>query len=117
MPGTSPHELSGGDAASGPVAVVDGGGDARSDEVYTWVIRGAYLLSVGLTCWYLWEAVKELPGTQIKIARAQAWVRVHLRECEGCAQRKATLRRAVNRMHWQAERIVSEAADERRPAD
>ena len=38
-------------------------------------------------------------------ARVEA-LRTKAAECEGCARRKAAMKGMINRMHWDAERIV-----------
>jgi hypothetical protein len=50
----------------------------------------------------VYDAWRDTPAGQAFLARAQA----KIKGCGGCARRRARLRQMVNRMHWDAERIV-----------
>jgi hypothetical protein len=87
--------------------------DAEQNRVVSIVVGALYITVIGANLWLAWEWWRDTPegGATLERwkARAQA-VKSKAQECEGCAQRKAVLKRAINRMHWDAERIV-EGAD------
>ena len=59
--------------------------------------------------WIMFDWWRDTPQGEAVIAKCQARLeaaRVKAQECEGCARRKAKLQAAMNRMHWDAERIV-----------
>jgi hypothetical protein len=79
------------------------------DRAWRWTVRALYTGLIAAELWVLFDWWRETPGGQLTLARWQAQLarlKVAAQECEGCAKRKAMLRAAVNRMHWQAERII-----------
>lgn len=83
--------------------------DQEHSKVADWVMAGLYAAIIGANAWLAYDWWKDTPQGAAKMERWRAKVealRVKAQECEGCAKRKAALRGAMNRMHWQAERIV-----------
>jgi hypothetical protein len=73
------------------------------------LVGGLYLVIIGANAWLAYDWWRETPQGEATIERLAARieaVKVKAQECEGCAHRKAKLKAAMNRMHWQAERIV-----------
>jgi hypothetical protein len=79
------------------------------DRAWRWGVRALYTGLIAAEMWFLFDWWRETPGGQIALARWAARLerlKVAAQECEGCAKRRAMLQAAINRMHWQAERIV-----------
>jgi hypothetical protein len=85
------------------------GADEEAVGAATWIVRLLYggLIVANLYLVFDWwrdtdqgRSLMERFEAKLTAARAKA------AECEGCARRKAKLAAAMNRMHWQAERIV-----------
>ena len=73
------------------------------------IVGGLYAAVVGANLYLAWDWWQKTPDGAATIERWRAKIetmKVKAQECEGCAKRKAALRGAMNRMHWQAERIV-----------
>jgi hypothetical protein len=87
-------------------------------RVWTWTVRGLYVGLIAANLWLAWDWWAQSESGQAAIerwSRRLEEVKVKVQECEGCAQRKAKLTAAMNRMHWQAEKIVEEAAADTEP--
>jgi hypothetical protein len=77
----------------------DVSGDAAP---YRWVVRGLYAVLIGANLWIAFDWWRDTDQGRAVIERAKSLAA----ECEGCARRKAMLRRATDRMHLQARQIV-----------
>jgi len=83
--------------------------DSDAEQVFTWVLRGVYLAVVGAYFVVVYDLYKDRPG--IVNLRAKAAARWHqMQNCEGCAKRKAAIRRATNKMMFEATEVVETAA-------
>jgi len=72
-------------------------------------VRGTYAALIGANLWVMFDWWRDTDRGRATIERWKVSVerlRTRAAECEGCARRKARLAAAMNRMHWQAERIV-----------
>jgi hypothetical protein len=79
------------------------------DGAYSWVVRSLYIGLLAANLYLVFDWWRDTPQGVEVMARVQARVeaaKAKAENCEGCARRKAKLQAAVNRMHWQAERIV-----------
>jgi hypothetical protein len=81
------------------------------DGVYqgNWLVHGLYAALIGANLYLVFGWWRDTPQGEAVIERCRARLeaaKLKAQECEGCAQRKAWLRKQTNRMHWQAERIV-----------
>lgn len=89
-----------------PAEVVE---EMPDDRAYRWIVRTLYVTLLAANLYLVYDWYRETPEGQAMIARCRARVaalKKKAEECEGCAKRRAMLQAAVNRMHWQAERIV-----------
>jgi len=87
-------------------------------RAYTWLVRGLYVGLISAELWFLFDWWRDTPSGQEAVARWRQRFEEAQRKaqnCEGCARRKAALQAAINRMHWQAEEIVEEAAEHQEP--
>lgn len=78
-------------------------------RAYVWLVRSLYIGLIAANLYLAFDWWSGTPQGEAFVERCRARleaVRAKAAECEGCARRKAALRAAVNRMHWQAERIV-----------
>jgi hypothetical protein len=71
-------------------------------RVYGWITGALYLALIGANLYLVFDWWRDTPEGSATLAR---W-RAKAAECEGCAKRRAALKGAINRMHWQAERII-----------
>lgn len=78
------------------------------DLVYRRVVRTLYIVGLALNVWLIWEMVKDSSDVQIQVGKLKSWWKRNVQDCEGCAKRKKALRKATNRMLFQAEQIVTE---------
>jgi hypothetical protein len=85
--------------------------DEEAPSPYRWVVRGIYAALIGANLWIAFDWWRDTEGGRAMLDRAKALAA----ECEGCAQRKALLRRATARMHRQAQEIVEGADTESQP--
>ena len=93
--------------------------DPQTDEYRgSWVVRSLYIGLLAANVWLVFDwwrdteqgrSVIERCRQRIEAAKAKA------ENCEGCAHRKAWLQKQVNRVHWDAERIVEGADVETQP--
>ncbi len=67
-----------------------------------WIVGGIYAVLIGANVWLAWDWWRDTDQGRTLIAKAKAKAEA----CEGCAQRRARLRRATERMHLQARQIV-----------
>ncbi len=67
-----------------------------------WVVQGIYAVLIGANLWIAFDWWRDTDQGRAMIDRAKAMAA----GCEGCARRKATFRRATDRMHRQARQIV-----------
>jgi len=84
----------------------------QSDRAWKWFVRGTYAVLISAELWVLWDWWRDTPSGQETLARWRfkvAEMKKRAEECEGCAKRREMLRRATNRMHWEAQQIVEEA--------
>lgn len=84
--------------------------EAEVDEYRpNYVVRGIYCALIAANLYLVFDWWRDTPQGEAMIERCQARIaeaKLKAQECEGCARRKARLQAAMNRMHWQAERIV-----------
>ena len=86
--------------------VQDGQVESRA---YTWTIRALYVSLIAANVWLVFDWWRETPQGTAYVERWRTrWAdaKAKAENCEGCARRKARLQAAINRMHWDAERIV-----------
>ena len=79
------------------------------DRVWRWTVRVLYTTLIAAELWVLWDWWRDTPSGQETMARWQskvADVKAKAENCEGCAKRKAWFNRKLNRVHWDAMRIV-----------
>jgi hypothetical protein len=76
--------------------------DDDAPSPYRWVVRGVYAMLIGANLWIAFDWWRDTDQGRSVIER----MRTFAAECEGCAQRKALLHRATERMHRQARQIV-----------
>jgi hypothetical protein len=79
------------------------------DRAYRWLVRSLYTALIAANLWLAFDWWRDTDQGQAMIERCQARIaeaKVKAAECEGCARRRARLQAAMNRMHWQAERII-----------
>lgn len=86
--------------------------DATS-RVYGWVVGSLYAALIAANLYLVFDWWKETPSGAETLARWKA----KAQECEGCAKRKSMLRAAVNRMYWQADRILDGEDVETQPEE
>lgn len=67
-----------------------------------WLVRGLYVATIAANLYLVWDWWANTPEGEAFIAKVKA----KAQECEGCAQRKRMLKRAVNRIHFDAEQIL-----------
>jgi hypothetical protein len=83
----------------------------EEDEPRTnWVVRSLYVGLIAANLYLLFDWWAQTDQGRATVERWAAKIeaaKVKAQECEGCAQRKAWLRKQANRMHWQAEQIVA----------
>jgi hypothetical protein len=83
---------------------------ARTEEhPRRYLVGGIYiaLIAANLYLVFDWWADTEQGQSVIAAWRARLdAVRAKAAECQGCARRKAKMRSAMNRMHWQARQIL-----------
>jgi hypothetical protein len=80
-----------------------------TDRVWIWTVRGLYTALIAANLWLAWDWWAQSDSGKATIDRWAQRIgeaKVKLQECEGCAQRKARVQAAINRMHWQASQIV-----------
>jgi hypothetical protein len=83
--------------------------DVQRSKVADLIIGGIYMVVIGANAWLAYDWWRETPEGQIVLGRLRGRLealRAKAQECEGCAKRKAMLKGAINRMHWDAERII-----------
>jgi len=86
--------------------VQDQVGDPPVDDVsYRWVVRGLYAVLIGANVWIAFDWWRDTDQGRAMIER----VKTFGANCEGCARRKEMLRRATDRMHREARRVVEDA--------
>jgi hypothetical protein len=98
------------------VPTVDDPTEVQYEEsrAYRWTVRTLYLTLLAANVYLVFDWWKDTPEGQAMLARAKARIdalKVKAQECEGCAKRKAMLQAAINRMQWDAERIVEGTDD------
>jgi hypothetical protein len=72
-------------------------------------VRVLYSTLIAAELWFLFDWWRETPGGQLALERWRRRLerlKLAAQECEGCAKRKAMIQGAINRMHWDAQRIV-----------
>lgn len=82
------------------------------------IVGALYTAVVGANLALAYDWWRDTPNGVATIERVRTKIealKAKAQECEGCAKRKAALRGAMNRMHWQAERIVEGAEVETTP--
>ena len=78
-------------------------------RVTDYLVAGIYVVVIGTNAWLAFDWWRDTPQGEATLARLAARVealRTKAAECEGCARRKAAMKGMINRMHWDAERIV-----------
>jgi hypothetical protein len=78
---------------------------------FDWLVRGLYVAAIAANLYLVWDWWSSTPEGEAMIAKVKA----KAKECEGCAQRRALLHKAMNRMHFQAEQIVEGVDVETQP--
>jgi hypothetical protein len=96
--------------------------DVAEVEEYrpSWVLRGVYAVLIGANLWLAYDWWRDTPQGSAVVERWRAKIaaaKEKAENCEGCARRKAWLQKQTNRMHWQAEEIVTEAAETAEPGE
>lgn len=89
--------------------VQDTSESTERSKVTDLVVGTIYMAVIGANLYLAYDWWKETPEGRIVIERLRSRfdsVKAKAQECEGCAKRKAMLKGAINRMHWDAERIV-----------
>lgn len=84
-------------------------GELEEGRAYRLIVTGLYTVLIAANLYLAfdwWRDTDRGRAVMDKCAAQVARIRARAAECEGCARRKAMLRAAVNRMHWEAERIV-----------
>lgn len=74
-----------------------------------WVTGALYTALLAANLYLVFDWWRGTPQGEAVVARCQARIeraRALAGECEGCARRKEWLQKQVNRVHWDAERIV-----------
>jgi hypothetical protein len=74
-----------------------------------WVTGAIYTALLAANLYLVFDWWRDTPQGEAVIERCRARMeraKALAGECEGCAQRRAWLQKQLNRMHWQAERIV-----------
>jgi hypothetical protein len=67
-----------------------------------WLTWALYAGLIGVNAWLVYDAYPKPNPVSDFVAKVKA----KGEGCEGCARRKAAMRSAMNRMHWDAERAV-----------
>ena len=96
--------------------------DVAEVEEYrpSWVLRGVYAVLIGANLWLAYDWWRDTPQGSATVERWRARIaaaKEKAENCEGCARRRAKLQAAMNRMHWQAERIVEGEDVETQPEE
>jgi hypothetical protein len=92
--------------------------DIQRSRVADLIVGGIYVVVIGANAWLAYDWWRDTPGGEAVIARLRERidaVRAKAAECEGCAKRKAAMKGMINRVHWDAERIVEGAEVETTP--
>ena len=87
-------------------------------RAYRWVVGTMYSALIVANLWIMFDWWRDTPQGSAVIERCRARLeaaKAKAENCEGCARRKAWLAKQTNRMHWQAEEIVAEAAETAEP--
>lgn len=74
-----------------------------------WVVGGIYAALIAANIWIAFDWWRDTDQGRSVLERLDARItaaKLKAQECEGCARRKASLKAAVNRMHFQAIQIV-----------
>jgi len=82
-----------------------------------WVVRSLYMALIAANLYLVFDWWKESPSGAATIERLGARLgalKAKAEGCEGCARRRAALRAAINRMHFEAIETL-EAADVEAP--
>lgn len=83
---------------------------APADTAYRWAVRALYLGLIAGNLFILWESYRDSPEYEVTAARIRRRLEA-LRNCEGCARRKAAIAAAANRLIFEAgEYLEAEAA-------
>jgi hypothetical protein len=83
--------------------------EPAAEVAYRWTVRGLYLTLIAANIYVLWDSYKDTPEALVMRARLRRRYDA-LKNCEECAGRREALRKAFNRVLFQAEQIVEEAA-------
>lgn len=84
----------------------------------SWVVRSLYIGLIAANLYLVFDWWRDSPQGRSTIERWGARIeaaKIKAQECEGCAQRKAWLKKQANKMHWEARQIVEEAAEPTQP--
>ncbi len=99
--------------------MTEGNDQEVDDEVRgNWLVRSLYIGLLAANAWLVYDWWRDTPQGSAVIERCRARLeaaKAKAENCEGCARRKAWLAKQTNRMHWQAEEIVAEAAETAEP--
>lgn len=88
---------------------MDDNNDLDESRAYVWTVRTLYAALLAVNLWLALDWYKDTPSGEATIARWRQWIaqaKARAENCEGCAKRRAMLQRAVNRVHYDAIRIV-----------
>lgn len=92
--------------------------EADGDYRPNWLVRSLYLGLLAANAYLVFDWWRDTDQGRSVIERCRVRVeaaKAKAENCEGCAHRKDWLRKQVNRVHWQAEEIVAEAAETAEP--
>lgn len=77
--------------------------------MHPWLRRTLWTALIIGNGFILFDAWRVTPQGQATLARWGEKAE-RIKNCEGCAKRRQSLKAMVNRVHWDAEQIVEEAA-------
>jgi hypothetical protein len=84
--------------------------DVEYDRRGDWLVRALYTAAIAANLYLVFDWYRDTPSGQAFVTRCQeriAAAKARAENCDGCARRKAKLQAMVNRVHWDAERIVA----------
>jgi hypothetical protein len=85
------------------------GNDLDESRADVWTVRTLYAALLAVNLWLALDWWKDTPSGAATIEgwrRRLVDLKARAENCEGCAKRRNMLAAAVNRVQWQAERII-----------
>jgi hypothetical protein len=83
-----------------------------------WLVRTIYIGLIAANLYLVFDWWRDTPQGAAAVERWRARIeaaKAKAENCEGCAKRKKWLQGQINRVHYQAEEIVTEAAETAEP--